>query len=624
MNKFSDGFSDSSYEDLLNEYAGETLGSRAGRRGEDRRSSSRPKRTPGPTADPVFDAEVKRNAKSSDYSLDLNMIKTFEEENAERERARQREKEELARKAEQARQAERARQAEIRRQAEKARQAELARKAEAARKEELARKAALEERKRQAERRAFYNADDFGGDLFSDGKDIFSDSNDLFVGSDELFSSFEDASPRRRTERAPSEEYKPRRAAPQKKSVLPLDKLSINNLPVKRARRADVGDNGNAEAKRSKKLSFNDIAKFIVISVQNHKKGFIIAVCCLVVSIAVSSLLISCINDIFAINRSDDTPVEVVLPNEPDAKIAIDTLHDAGLIKNKWFCYAYIQIMGMGDGTKKKYRPGVYYFDETMGVEKMNTRFKESAVKGNYVSITIPEGFTIDQVVERLEKNGICSASALYTQLDTIDFSKDYDFIKSLDNKDKRYHVLEGYIYPATYEFEQGADPADVVRKFLDTFKSRWTKDYQERANELGMTVDDIIKLASIIEKEGKNPEQFKQISSVLHNRLNRSLVYPNFECNSTLDYFNYYIAQRVSSPAKRVEFQKSYDTYNYPGYPASAICNPGPEAIKAALYPETSGNYFFRHDKYGEIYLAKTYEEHLANEIRAEKASAK
>ncbi len=349
---------------------------------------------------------------------------------------------------------------------------------------------------------------------------------------------------------------------------------------------------------------------FAVRTVTAHKERFITITCCLVISIIISSCILSCLNDVLAINRKGETTIEVTLPENADTYEAIRILDDAGLIKNSLFCNVFAKLMGFTDDN---YLPGIYYFTDDMGIEKMLTRFKTSGTRGNLISITIPEGYTVDQIFQRLDKNKVCSADSLYRVMETVDFGNEYEFIAQLEDTDDRYSVLEGYMFPATYEFEQGSEPAAVIRKFLDKFKSVWDEEHAARATELGMTVDEVITLASIIEKEGVDKQQFLQISSVLHNRLDNSGVYPTLECDSTKDYVKNTIAKRASSPALK-KFIVSYSTYDSAGLPPSAISNPGAEAIDAALNPADTQYYFFRHDNKGGIYLAKTPEDHNAN----------
>ena len=368
------------------------------------------------------------------------------------------------------------------------------------------------------------------------------------------------------------------------------------------------------------KLNINKdaIQSFVMLS----SKSIIACAICVVISIILSIFALSCVNDVLAINRkATDEPIEIVLPNDADTGDAIKLLDKAGLIKNRIFCNIFAKVMGFDDD---KYLPGVYYLTPDMGVEKMLNRLQTTSTRGNLVSVVIPEGFTIDQIFERLEKNKICTAESLYKVLDTVDFSEEYNFIAKIKNKEDRYLVLEGYMYPATYEFEQGASPASVIRKFLDKFDAMWTDEFAAKATELGMTTDEIIRLASVVEKEGNSSVQFFQISSVLHNRLNRPGVYPTLDCDSTWKYIEDCIYPRVASTTERNKYENNYWTYQCEGLPAGAICNPGKAAIQAALYPTASKNYYFRHDKNGKIYLAETIKQHDANGALVEKANKK
>lgn len=389
----------------------------------------------------------------------------------------------------------------------------------------------------------------------------------------------------------------------------------------------DIKVRSNAPKGPKQKLTPEMIIAKIILFFKRNKKQAISFCCCVLVASIVSGMLISCVNDVLAINRDSETPVQVELPNNATTSDAIDVLEDAGLIKNKLFCKMFMGFMEAIDsrsGKKPKaYLPGVYYFTPNMGVEKMLSRFKTSAVRGATVSIVIPEGYTLDQVIAKLQKNRICSADALYKTVDEVDFSSEYDFINALTYKENRYHVLEGYIFPATYEFEQGADPATVIRTFLNQFQKRWKENYAERAAELSLSVDDVIKIASIIEKEAADKPQFDLVSSVLHNRLNRSGLYPTLDCDSTKTYVSNTISKRISSQSQISTYIRNYDTYTCSGLPASPICNPGNDAIEAALYPKNTQYYYFRHDKNKKIYMAKTLDEHNANGRTVDKINA-
>lgn len=569
MDKFSDGFSHKSYDDLLDEYAGESLKSKVGSQKEPPRKDIRPQKR----------EEKDIFSNSQDFSRQ-------------------------ERPANQA-----PRRAEAPRRTEAYRNAEAPRRTETPKRTPASRPAPHIENLRTSrpERRVNTDISSNSGHGLDLRKIKSFDENmnaqKATVNKVKAHSEINDTM-----------EFKKGRvsSSPQKKPV--IEKLLSNEASSNIKKKiGKIGNKGVFSDPKSAKEAMINAFKV-------NKKVFITLAICLAVSIAVSVMLLSCVNDVLAIGRDSEESVEVVLPNGADTETAVSVLKDAGLIKNKLFCTVFIKAMNYKENN---YLPGVYYFTENMGVEKMIKRFKTSSTRGALISITIPEGYTIDKIFERLEKNEICTAASLYKTLDTVDFSSEYKFIPSKSSKPGCYHILEGYFFPATYEFEQGADPATVVRTFLNAFQKHWTEEYAKKAEELGMSVDDIINLASIIEKEGANTEQFTQISSVLHNRLNKSGLYPLLECNSTKDYVTNTISARVTSKSELNEYILNYNTYEHEGLPAGAICNPGEAAIEAALYPEITQYYFFRHDKNKKIYMAETLEQHNANERIVAKVNA-
>ena len=534
MNRFSDGFSDNSYDSLLDEYAGESLGARSSKQNDKpavQKKSTPVNQRPAPQKKPEFDIDISSRKVEKKSQLDIELIKPFEDN-----------------------------------QPVKSDTMEFSKKTMPVRKDN-ARKPIAKSNK-------------------SKGIDLSAIKS--FIAS---------------------------KIPAKKEAVTEQDNANYYNNSKEKPK-VIYKQNGKI------KFDFAVLIGLIIKTIRNNQKECIIFGCCILLSIAISAIALSCVNDVLAINRQDSEAVEVVLPNEADTSVALKVLDKAGLIKNRIFCSLFLNLMGESD---EGYLPGVYYLTADLGVEKMIDRFKTSSKRGAMISVTIPEGYTLDQIFERLEKNDICTAESLYQTVEAVDFGAEYDFIAKLDNVEERYQVLEGYMFPATYEFEQGADPGSVIRKFLDAFKSRWTEEYAARAAELGMSVDDIIRLASIVEKEGANKEQFTLVSSVLHNRLNRSGIYPLLQCDSTKDYVENTIAKRVNSTAKISSYIIKYNTYDPKciGLPVSSICNPGPDAIEAALYPDTTNYYFFRHDKNGKIYMAEKPEEHAANGRLVEKVNA-
>ena len=369
----------------------------------------------------------------------------------------------------------------------------------------------------------------------------------------------------------------------------------------------------NTKKKTTQKASGNAFQRFF------RSAGFKHAMIVLAV-IAVTSLVlcvygIRCINDVVALHV-DDVSVEVTVQEGMTDEEVLDILKKNDLINNKLFCKLFLSVFEQ-DG---EYISGVYTLSPTMGVEKMIATMKTDFKNSETVSLTFPEGWTITQIAEKLEANEVCTASSFISTLQDVDFSNEYEFIKNIPDKDKRFRALEGYIYPDTYEFYVGENASSVVRRFLDNFENRWTEEYQSKADALGMSIDEIIILASILQEEAADTEQMPTIASILYNRLERPDAFPLLQCDSTEDYLLDTIKPTLTSSAedtqKYVEYRNNYDTYNEEcrGLPIGAIANPGDAAISAALNPDDTEYWYFRHDSKGEIYYAYSFEEHQEN----------
>ncbi len=353
---------------------------------------------------------------------------------------------------------------------------------------------------------------------------------------------------------------------------------------------------------------------------------FLRPVICIGVVAIVSLILcvygIGCINDVLNLEQ-DETAIEITVQQGMDDDDVLDILHDNKLIKNKLFCKIFLSVFDQ-DG---EYISGGYTLSPSMGVEKMIATMKSDYTNAETVTLTFPEGYTIDQIAEKLEVNEVCTATSFVNTLQNVDFSKEYDFLKDIPEKEKRFRVLEGYIYPDTYEFYVGENASSVVRRFLDNFQNKWTEEYQTQAEARGLTVDEVIIMASILQKEAANSGQMPTIAGILYNRLDRPNAFPLLQCDSTEDYLLDTIKPGLNSSVedtqRYIEYRDTYDTYSEAckGLPVGAIANPGDAAIKAALFPEDTSYLYFRHDKKGNIYYANSFSEHQANARKVAKA---
>lgn len=345
-------------------------------------------------------------------------------------------------------------------------------------------------------------------------------------------------------------------------------------------------------------------ARFLTIKVVSILLVIILA------SATIVNITLKCINDVLAISRKE-TIVSVEISDNMTTDDIISLLHDKGLIKYKLFCSFVSDFLGYKD---TKYIPGAYELSPNMGLEGMLNILKSARTSNKTVTLTFPEGYTIDQIIEKLASYNVATKANLLKAFEELSYYNNFDFVKGIKNTDVRYRLLEGYVYPDTYEFYVGENATSVVRRFLTNFQNKWTDEYAARLKELNMSLDDLIILASIIEKEAYGTEQMYLISSVLHNRLNdKSNLYSYLGCNATGDYISSIPKDSISS-SEFMALHKLYDTYQHKGLPVGPICNPGAEAIKAALYPADTDYMYFRHDNKRNIYMAKTEAEHIAN----------
>ncbi|MEG1859734.1 MAG: endolytic transglycosylase MltG, partial [Christensenellaceae bacterium] len=201
------------------------------------------------------------------------------------------------------------------------------------------------------------------------------------------------------------------------------------------------------------------------------------------------------------------------------------------------------------------------------------------------------------------------------------EFANKYDFVAAVvqsnaDSQEKRLYALEGYLFPDTYEYFTDATEEEIIDKQLKRFNEIFTPEYYERAKELGMSVDQVVTMASIIEKEAKK-EDFAKVSAVFHNRLKKDMA---LQSDATIIYA-LGIKDRINLTEAEINTDSPYNTRLHKGLPIGPIGNPGKAAIEAALYPDEElmkeGEeylYFLLMDpQKGNLLFTQSYDEFLA-----------
>ena len=328
------------------------------------------------------------------------------------------------------------------------------------------------------------------------------------------------------------------------------------------------------------------------------------------------------INDMLAVNRTEDTKVKIEIPENPDLDVVTTVLVENNVIEEELFFKLFAIVTKSDD----EFTQGTYEIATNKDYEAIINFLLSTSNRQDTVTVTIPEGLNVREIANTLKDNGAISDTDKFLELCNSDhFDEDYDFIKAIPNKEDRYYKLEGYLYPDTYLFYKNQDPEDVIYTFLNNFESRYedkqeVKDYDKRVEidkmveESEYSLDEIMIIASIIQAEAANKEDMYYISSIIHNRLEADvdMGVSNLGLDSTR-FYPYRTKEDVPEDV-RDTYVSSYDTYDKAGLPTGEICNPGIYAILAALNPNDTDYYFFCHDSDGNAHYASDIYEHNLN----------
>lgn len=325
-------------------------------------------------------------------------------------------------------------------------------------------------------------------------------------------------------------------------------------------------------------------------------------------------------NFINPVDINDATPIEVVIPKSSSASTIARILYNArgedeeGLIPNTAVFKVYVDFVGKAN----KMQPGTYILSRNMTLKQIVDIICEGNPPKSTVKFTIPEGYTIADIARVLiEKGLIENEKELFDVCVSGASFETFAFISNIaENGGNRRFVLEGYLFPDTYEAFVDSSVDSIIIRMLNRFNEIYSDEYAARAGELGMTMDQVITLASLIEREAQVDSDFAKVSAVFHNRLKSDM--PLQSCASLSYVLN---VKKYTFTESELATESPYNTYLNRGLPVGPISNPGKAAIEAALYP----NEEFLSEQYlyfcngnlkesAELVFAKTYEEHQAN----------
>lgn len=289
----------------------------------------------------------------------------------------------------------------------------------------------------------------------------------------------------------------------------------------------------------------------------------------------------------FPLEENSATQKVVNIPSGNNAKEIVDVLEKNEIIrKNNYTFRILIKIMKLEDQLKY----GEYDLSSSMSM----LQILDKLVKGEVITykITIPEGYTSAQIAELLDKKEIVEKES---------------FLKLVNNGEKSW---EGYLFPDTYEVPKQYGAENMVKIMLSNFNQIAIENkFADKAEKIGFSMEEIIILASIIEKESKFTEERRQVSSVFHNRLKKNM---KLQSCATIQYILEEPKEELDESDLKID--SPYNTYLYKSLPPGPICNPGLDSIIAALEPEEEDYLYFVLGENGKHIFSKTYQEHLKN----------
>ncbi len=277
------------------------------------------------------------------------------------------------------------------------------------------------------------------------------------------------------------------------------------------------------------------------------------------------------------------------------------SLYEQGLIKNKFVFETYVWYKNL----EKNFIAGTFNIpasSDNMALVEILT----SPRAVNQLILRFIEGWTTTDIANYLLEKGVIDSRAEFDELNRVSLWQDkYSFLTELSPN----ATLEGYLFPDTYHFFTNSSAMEVIDKMLKNFDNKFSESMRQAASEQGRSIHEVVKLASLLEKEVKTEVDMKLVADIFLRRISAGMF---LQADSTLNYATG--GKNPSLTAAELAIDNPYNSYKYPGLPPTPISNPSLKALQAAIYPTTNEYFFFLTSPDGTVYYAKTFQEHSQN----------
>lgn len=270
-------------------------------------------------------------------------------------------------------------------------------------------------------------------------------------------------------------------------------------------------------------------------------------------------------------------------------------LEDKKIIGSRHWFWLAAKMKGADD----KFKTGMYKFNPGMDSSEVMQILLDG--RTSTVKFTIPEGYNVNQIAERLEEEGIAKAA------DIKSAARDFAPYSYMEKNENAVYRAEGFLFPDTFEVEDELSAKEILSLMTNDFDTRMTSGLRARAKEMNLSIYELVILASLVEKEARYDEDRPIIAQVFLKRLKMNMP---LQSDTTIQYL-------LDAPKEDVtyadtEIDSPYNTYQHYGLPPGPIASPGMDAIEAVLYPADTDYLYFVADRQGHNHYSKTYDEHL------------
>ncbi len=331
---------------------------------------------------------------------------------------------------------------------------------------------------------------------------------------------------------------------------------------------------------------------------ENHsKKGKVILIVVIVVLVVLLGLIGISLTDSLGVKLNEDIKYVEVTEGENSGEIASD-LKKQGIIKYPLM----FRIQSLLGGYEGHFQAGAADIENGMSYNQILDMLITPS--RNTTKVIIPPGCEVREIAVKLCELGLTTWDEFY---EAVYHVTDYDY-PFLQNLPSRESMLEGYLYPATYEIPKGTSAHDIIDLMLQAFQAQFKPEYYEKAESMGMTVDQIVTMASILERETNENCDLKKIAGVYHNQKNTGMF---LDSNASVQYV---LGERKPVLAiADTKLDSPYNTYVYPGLPVGPIGNPSIAAIEAVLDYSATDAYYFGLSANGEQIFGTNYDEFIS-----------